>query len=60
MAKYTAVLDACVLYPAMLRNVLMWLAVNDVFKAKWTEQIQDEWIYHLLENCQDLDPAKLD
>lgn len=38
----------------------MWLAVNDVFKAKWTEQIQDEWIYHLLENRQDLDPAKLD
>ena len=30
------VYDACILYPAPLRNFLMWLALTDLFQAKWT------------------------
>ena len=30
--------DACVLYPAPLRDLLMQLAVADLFQARWTER----------------------
>ena len=48
MSKFTVVLDACVLYPAPLRDLLMRLALTDLFKAHWTDQIHEEWINALL------------
>ncbi len=48
MSKFTAVYDACVLYPAPLRDALMRLALTDLFKAHWTDRIHDEWINALL------------
>ena len=36
MNQYTALLDANVLYPAPLRDLLMQLAVMGMFHAKWT------------------------
>jgi hypothetical protein len=47
---YTALLDANVLYPAPLRDLLMQLAVADLFQAKWTTDIHGEWIESLLRN----------
>lgn len=38
MSRFTVVLDACVLYPAPLRDALMRLALTDLFKAHWTDQ----------------------
>lgn len=40
----TVLYDACVLYPAPLRDVLMWLALTNLFRARWTDRIHDEWI----------------
>lgn len=57
--RYTAVLDACVLYPAPLRDVLMTLAVEGAYRARWTAAIQDEWIRNLVEKRKDLDKEKL-
>lgn len=54
-----AVLDACVLYPAPLRDFLMHLAVLDTFQARWTEEIHDEWIRNILANRPDLRPEHL-
>jgi predicted nucleic acid-binding protein len=54
MANFTAVYDACVLYPAPLRDFLMWLALTDLFKARWTDEIHDEWIRNVLQNRADL------
>jgi predicted nucleic acid-binding protein len=48
VSKFTVVYDACVLYPAPLRDTLMRLALTDLFKAHWTDQIHDEWINALL------------
>jgi predicted nucleic acid-binding protein len=39
-----ALYDANVLYPAQLRDFLMRLALADVVRAHWTEQIHDEWM----------------
>lgn len=54
-----AVLDACVLFPAPIRDLLMHLALLDVFQAKWTEQIHEEWIRNLLRVRPDLSRRQL-
>lgn len=58
-SPFTAVFDACVLYPAPLRDFLMWLALSGRFRARWTAQIHDEWVRNLLKNRPELDPAHL-
>ena len=57
--KFKALLDANVLYPAPLRDVLMRLAVTDIFAARWTERIHDEWTRNLLKNRPDLTVEQL-
>lgn len=55
----TVLLDACVLYPAGLRNLLMWLAVHDLIRPKWSEQIHDEWMCSVLRDRPDLSREQL-
>jgi hypothetical protein len=56
----TAVLDACVLYPAPLRDLLMHMAVADLFRARWSRAIHDEWIRNVLADRPDLTAERLD
>lgn len=58
--KFTAVLDACVLYPAPVRDLLLHLASFDLYKPKWTDRIQDEWKRSLLQKRSDLTSKQLD
>lgn len=58
-SPFTAVFDACVLYPAPLRDLLMWLALSGRFRARWSEQIHHEWTRNLLRKRPDLDAALL-
>jgi predicted nucleic acid-binding protein len=60
MSHYAALLDANVLYPAPLRDALMQLTVTDVFKAKWTADIHQEWIDALLRNQPQRDRTALE
>jgi hypothetical protein len=60
MSHYTALLDANVLYPAPLRDILLQLAVADLFRAKWTVDIHREWIEALLEREPHRDRAALE
>ncbi|HWH74969.1 MAG TPA: PIN domain-containing protein [Methylibium sp.] len=46
-ARFTAVLDACVLYPVGVADALISLAVAGLYAAKWTAAIEDEWIRNL-------------
>ncbi len=46
--RFVVVYDACVLYPAPLRDFLMRLATTGLFAAKWTESIHNEWMRNLL------------
>lgn len=43
-ARFTAVLDACVLYPVSVADALLSLAVAGLYAAKWTTEIEGEWI----------------
>ena len=60
MARLTALYDACVLYPAPLRDLLMHLAISGLFRARWTDQIHDEWIRNLLAHRPDLKREQLE
>lgn len=48
------VLDACVLYPAPLRDVLLSVASIGCFSPYWSDLINDEWTRNLLANRTDL------
>jgi predicted nucleic acid-binding protein len=54
-----AVYDANVLYPSVLRDLLIRLAQAGLVQAKWTETILDETFTHLACNRPDLDPQRL-
>jgi predicted nucleic acid-binding protein len=58
-SRFIAVLDANVLYPAPLRDYLLRLASLELYKPKWTNDIQEEWIRNLLINRRDLKSEKL-
>jgi predicted nucleic acid-binding protein len=54
VAGFVSLFDACVLYPAPLRDLLMSLAQTGLFRARWTEQIHEEWTRNLLKNRPEL------
>ena len=56
---FTVVLDACVLYPAPIRDILLSLASEGLFQPKWSTIIQDEWSRNLLQNRTDLNQDQL-
>ncbi len=59
MSSYAALLDANVLYPAPLRDLLLQLTVTDLYKSKWTADIHREWIENLLLNEPHRERAEL-
>ena len=52
--------DACVLYPAPLRDLLIQLASDGLHRAKWSDRIHDEWIRNVLKNNPNLTQEKLE
>lgn len=59
MNRLTVLFDACVLYPAPLRDLLMHLSLTDLFQAKWSDAIHDEWTRNVLKVRPDLAPERL-
>jgi predicted nucleic acid-binding protein len=46
---FTAVLDACVLYPFSLRDSLLRLAARELYDVRWSQRILDETIRNLVD-----------
>lgn len=59
-SPFTAIFDACVLYPAPLRDFLMWLGLSGRFRARWSRDIHEEWKRNLLLNRPDLTRSQVD
>jgi predicted nucleic acid-binding protein len=57
--KYPVILDACVLFPAPIRDLLLHLASEDLYQPKWSDAIQEEWCRNLLLKRPDLNSAQL-
>ncbi len=54
-----ALLDANVLYPPGLRDLLMWLAVVLAYEPRWTEEIHSEWMRNVLKDRPEVTSAQL-
>lgn len=59
MIIVTAVLDACVLYPAFMRDFLLRLADDNLYAPRWSADIQDEWIRNKLKDQPSMTPEAL-
>jgi hypothetical protein len=57
---FVVVYDACVLYPAPLRDLLLRIAHTGLVRARFSEQILDECFRAIRENRPDLDARALD
>jgi predicted nucleic acid-binding protein len=53
--RFVVILDANVLYPFRKRDVLLRFYQAGLFRARWSEQILDEWTRNLLKNRPDLE-----
>lgn len=49
-SRYTVILDANVLYPNLLRDILLSLATAGLYHARWTALINEEWTRNLVKN----------
>ena len=60
MRGVTALLDANVLFSACLRDFLLRLASELLYRPLWSDRIQREWTSHLLERRKDLSRERLE
>ena len=58
--RYTAFLDANVLYSAAIRDICMEVALAKMYRARWSVDVQSEWLEAILRNRPDLDRSKLE
>jgi hypothetical protein len=56
---FVVLYDACVLYPAPLRYLLVRLANTGIVRARWSDLILDECFRSILEKRPDLKPEAL-
>ncbi len=54
------VLDACVLFPPSLRDLLLNLAWAKLVQPHWSEEIHDEWMRSVLQNRPGATPESLE
>lgn len=57
---YTVLLDACVLYSAPVRDILLRLALTDLYRAKWSADIHAEWMRNLAANRSDISHERIE
>jgi len=43
-SRFTAVLDANVLFPIVLRDYLIWLSIYDLYTPKWSGKLLEEFV----------------
>ena len=57
---FVILLDANVMYPFRTRDVLLTFAQQGLFRARFTEQIIDEWTRSLIRNKPDLEESVME
>lgn len=55
-ARYTALVDACALYPVFIADTLLTMHRTNLCTVKWTRRIEDEWMNALLRDRPELEP----
>ena len=57
---FVVIYDACVLYPAPLRDLLVRVAQAGIVRARWTSDILDECFRSILGQRPELKPQALE
>ncbi|GAA3581603.1 hypothetical protein GCM10023078_06750 [Gibbsiella greigii] len=58
-SPYPVVLDACVLYPSLLRDLLMHVGLTGLYQPKWSAIIEEEWQRNLIKDRPDLNSDQI-
>jgi hypothetical protein len=58
-SNFTVLYDANILFGAFRRNVMIHLAQAGIFRAKWREDIHQEWMRNLKERYPDIGVEKI-
>jgi predicted nucleic acid-binding protein len=53
-ARYTALVDACALYPVFIADTMLTMHHANLCTVKWTKRIEDEWMSALLRDRPEL------
>jgi hypothetical protein len=56
----TALIDACVLYSAPLRDLVIRLTQAELVRARWTIDIHEEWMRNVLSNRPEISRSRLE
>ena len=56
--RFTVVLDACTIFPMLVRDVLLTLANHGFFSPKWSPRICEEWIRNLTSRMRERYPER--
>lgn len=59
-SRYTAFLDANVLYSAAIRDICMEVALAKMYRAKWSADVHREWVEAVLRNRPNLKRVNLE
>lgn len=59
ISTFTAIFDANVLYKMRLTSLLLFLAEQKMFRARWTDDIHEEWCRNLAANNPSLPLDKI-
>jgi predicted nucleic acid-binding protein len=51
--RFAVVLDACTMFPMLVRDVLLTLAAHEFFSPKWSPRIREEWTRNLIARMTD-------
>ncbi len=57
---FVVIYDACVLYPAPVRDLLLRIATTGIVRARWSERILDECFRNIVVQRPDLAPQALE
>lgn len=50
ISTFTAFIDANVFYGARLRSLVLFVAQSKIFRARWSNEVHDEWVRNLVKN----------
>jgi hypothetical protein len=53
--RFAVVLDACTMFPMLVRDVLLTFAAHEFFSPKWSPRIREEWTRNLVARMSDRD-----
>lgn len=59
ISTFTAVIDSNVFYGARLRSLVLFAAQTKLFRARWTDEITEEWVRNLLKKRPDISRDQL-